>query len=145
MNAEKMHKKYGDLYQIMEIEGPFTQKKLKKSYRKLALKYHPDKNSSPNAVSIFLKIKEVFNFLAIRENSEAYEEFLGFLRERKKEVQEIDEKKKFFMDKLLREENLLKDKKKVQKVYIINNLTYIDIQGNQTETQKDKKKGQFRL
>ena len=112
MNAEKMHKKYGHLFEMMQIEGPFTQKKLKKSYRKLALKYNPDKNSSKEAVSIFLKVKDVFNFLAVKENSERYQEFLGFLKQRKKEVKEIDLQKKFFMDKLLREERELKKKTK---------------------------------
>ena len=111
-----MHKTYGHLYQVMEIEEPFTQKKLKKSYRRFALKYHPDKNPSKEAKSIFLKIKEIYNFLSVKENQEQYAEYLGLLNQRKEEIQEIDAQKKYFMDKLIKEENALKQKLKREEV-----------------------------
>ena len=33
-----------DLYKLLEIEENATQEMIKKSFRKLSLKYHPDRN-----------------------------------------------------------------------------------------------------
>jgi len=38
----------GDLYKILEVDINATQDEIKKSYRNLALKYHPDKNPDDN-------------------------------------------------------------------------------------------------
>jgi DnaJ-class molecular chaperone len=47
----------------LELEDDININSIKKQYRKLALKYHPDKNSSPEAAIRFLEISESYEFL----------------------------------------------------------------------------------
>ena len=44
-------------------------KQIKKQYRKLALKFHPDKNKSSNSQSQFIKITEAYEKLTEYYNS----------------------------------------------------------------------------
>ena len=43
---------------------------IKKQYRKMALKYHPDKNQEPDATAQFLKITEAYEFLCDHYDSD---------------------------------------------------------------------------
>jgi len=49
-----------DYYDILNLKKGATDKEIKKSYRKLAVKWHPDKNSDPGAEEEFKKINEAY-------------------------------------------------------------------------------------
>ena len=53
-----------DFYNILNISKNATHEEIKKSYRKLVLKYHPDKNSDPQSVEIFRKIQIAYETLS---------------------------------------------------------------------------------
>ncbi|KAK3808528.1 MAG: hypothetical protein J3Q66DRAFT_355021 [Benniella sp.] len=53
-----------DYYSILEVSKDATEEQLKKAYRKLALKYHPDKNSDPGAQKKFQEISEAYEVLS---------------------------------------------------------------------------------
>lgn len=50
-------------YKTLEIEQTATKEEIKKAYRLLALKFHPDKNKSPDAHEKFIAINEAYLIL----------------------------------------------------------------------------------
>lgn len=47
-----------DYYDILGVPKDASERQIKKAFHKLAMKYHPDKNKSPDAESKFREIAE---------------------------------------------------------------------------------------
>ncbi len=60
-------------YEILGVEQNATKADIKRNYRKLATKYHPDKNSEPTAASIFIAVTEAYEILSNRKSRAAYD------------------------------------------------------------------------
>jgi DnaJ-class molecular chaperone len=60
-----------DYYNILEVERGCNQADIKKAYRKLAIKYHPDKN--PDGDSKFKEIAEAYGVLGDVEKRKGYD------------------------------------------------------------------------
>ncbi len=65
-----------DYYEILGVKKDATPEEIKKIYRKLALKYHPDRNSSDsNAEKKFKEINEAYQVLSNSEKRARYDQF----------------------------------------------------------------------
>jgi len=65
---------YKDYYQILEVDKKATQADIKRAYRKLARKYHPDLNSEGEAESRFKEVGEAYEVLKDPEKRAAYDQ-----------------------------------------------------------------------
>jgi chaperone protein DnaJ len=63
-----------DYYKILEVSGNADILKIKKQYRKLAMKYHPDRNAGDKrAVKKFREITEAYEVLSNGEKRKEYD------------------------------------------------------------------------
>jgi len=65
---------YKDYYQIMGLGRTATQDEIKRAYRKLARKYHPDVSKEPKAEEKFKELQEAYEVLKDPEKRGAYDQ-----------------------------------------------------------------------
>lgn len=64
-----------DYYEILGLDKSASKSEIKKSYRKLALKYHPDKNKEAGAEEKFKEISEAYAVLHDDEKRKMYDQY----------------------------------------------------------------------
>jgi len=64
-----------DYYKILCVSRTASDEEIKKSYRKLALKYHPDKNHTPGAEEKFKEIGEAYDVLSDPKKKQIYDQY----------------------------------------------------------------------
>ncbi len=65
---------FKDYYEIMGVSRDATQDEIKRAYRKLARKYHPDVSKEPDAEQRFKEIGEAYEVLKDPEKRAAYDQ-----------------------------------------------------------------------
>ena len=64
-----------DYYEILGLHKSASQAEIKSAYRKMALKYHPDKNKAADAEEKFKEINEAYQVLSDKKKRDAYDQF----------------------------------------------------------------------
>ena len=65
---------YKDYYNILNVKRNATKSEIKKSYRRLARKYHPDVSKEVNAEAHFKEVNEAYDVLSDRAKRQSYDQ-----------------------------------------------------------------------
>ncbi|KAI1894129.1 hypothetical protein AGOR_G00112640 [Albula goreensis] len=75
VDAVKRIKQCKDYYEILGVSRDASEEDLKKAYRRLALKFHPDKNHAPGAIEAFKAIGNAYALLSNIDKRRHYDQF----------------------------------------------------------------------
>ena len=64
-----------DYYEVLGVPSTASSEEIKKAFRRLAMKYHPDRNKEPGAEDRFKEIGEAYEVLANAEKRGAYDRY----------------------------------------------------------------------
>ena len=65
-----------DFYKVLDVEKGASADEIKKAYRKLAMKYHPDQNKdNPDAEAKFKEVSEAYEILKDEQKRAAYDRY----------------------------------------------------------------------
>ncbi|WP_027119413.1 molecular chaperone DnaJ [[Mycoplasma] testudinis] len=64
-----------DYYEILGITKSADQSEIKRAFRKMAMKYHPDRNKEPDAEERFKEINEAYEVLNDEEKRKVYDRY----------------------------------------------------------------------
>lgn len=64
-----------DYYKVLAITKGATDEEIKKAYRKMALRYHPDKNKSIGAEEKFKEVAEAYEVLSDKKKRDIYDKY----------------------------------------------------------------------
>ena len=65
-----------DYYEVLGLSRQASNEEIKKSFKKLAMKYHPDRNpDNPKAEDSFKEAKEAYEVLSDSNKRSAYDQF----------------------------------------------------------------------
>ncbi|MFN4336827.1 MAG: DnaJ C-terminal domain-containing protein [Candidatus Nitrosocaldus sp.] len=92
-----------DYYEVLGVSRNASKEEIKQAYRRLALKYHPDRNKSPDAEEKFKLISEAYAVLSDDEKRRLYDAYGHAGLEGRYTSEEIFKGAKIDIDEILRD------------------------------------------
>lgn len=87
---------YGfDPYQVLGVSKSATKEQIRKAFKKLAIKWHPDKNPSPAAQSRFLELNEAHEILSDPARKRDWDEYGARNDQEKRQKQQQREQQRY--------------------------------------------------
>ncbi|KAL4485076.1 hypothetical protein ABPG72_014596 [Tetrahymena utriculariae] len=71
----KKYLKIKDFYELLGVPKDANQEQIKKAYKKLALKFHPDKNKAEGSKEVFKKIAQAYDCLTNPDKRAVYDRY----------------------------------------------------------------------
>jgi hypothetical protein len=71
--SKKEKEKELDFYEVLGVDSDATDKEIKKSFRKLSIKYHPDRDPSKEAADVFGDMRTAYEVLGDKEKRILYD------------------------------------------------------------------------
>jgi molecular chaperone DnaJ len=75
LGGETMAQKRRDYYEVLGVPRDASMEEIKRAFRRLAMKYHPDRNKSPDAEAKFKEINEAYQVLSDPQKRAAYDRY----------------------------------------------------------------------
>ncbi len=64
-----------DYYEVLGVNRSASAEEIRKAYRRLARKFHPDVNKSPEAATRFAEMQDAYEVLSDAQKRKAYDRF----------------------------------------------------------------------
>lgn len=93
-----------DLYEFIGAKSSDSLQDIKRSYRRTALRYHPDKTKDPEAIEKFQLLSTIYEILSNDESRANYDNIRAYKKEKQLYNDKLDEQTKRFKEELLRAE-----------------------------------------
>ena len=93
-----------EYYSILGLGINSNAKQIVTAYRKLALKLHPDKNPTQEAVNLFQQVQEAYNVLSDDKARAAYDEVFRLKERNQRRFKEMDAKRQLMRESLIERE-----------------------------------------
>lgn len=93
-------------FAILELTEDATEADIRKAYRALVKKYHPDTRSHHSSEQKFIQITEAYNYLSVPENRRRHAAYIKAPRYKSPSEQELRRKQAEYEDWVRREERM---------------------------------------
>lgn len=105
-----------DLYEFLEVGPTFEESEIKRQYRRKALQYHPDKNSSGDAAKKFHLLSQIYEILTNDKLRSNYDRIRQFKINKIERLKNLSEQTRAFKEEL----------EKAEREYKFNNANVFD-------------------
>lgn len=72
--GEEMYEPLPDYYEILQVKSTAKPKEIKRSFRRLAIQFHPDKNKDDGAEEMFQRLSEAYSILSDPDKRSEYDQ-----------------------------------------------------------------------